>query len=389
MRYLLQTMSLPLAIVSLPAPAAAQDGSDTVVVTSKRIEDTERDLKACLARKCPPKEDMAASLAHAENQFLIGDYGSARDTLSASRGRNARFAETYPVEVADVTRAHARLTSLDGQPEWARAITISALDALKKGLPRDDARVLLQRLENGTQYARAGRIIAADDVYQTVEKQALAAGLPEVRGYAMLRSAILYGALSQRYPQYRGAADKRIKRIETTTEPALAPFRDAAARLKIQLAGDRGDTAAVEAALAKVPPQTSRKPLLIYGPPIEPDPREVAGVPQTESNIISRDSGWVDVGYTITGQGRVEDVEILRKSDDMKGDWFERAKKALVGRRYAAIALEAGDPGLYRVERFSFVRDMVMDTKSRVALRSAGRVETVDLTPDDPKLASR
>ena len=383
---------LPIVLL-LPIPVQAtpviKDDSNTVIVTARRLEDTERDLKACLARNCPPKEDMTATLAHAENQFLVGQYNDARNTLAASRGRNERFAKTYPVEVADVTRAYARLTSLNGDPEWARVLTVGALDALKSGLAREDARVLMQRLENGSRYASVGRIIAADDVYKTVEKQARDAQLPAVQGYAMLRAAVLYGALSQQHDMYRGTAEKRIRQIEATTDPALAPFRDAATRLRIQLAGDRGDAAAVETALASLPPVRDRRPLLIYGPQMYGDRYSATGQQQAIRDVNTDDAGWLDVSYLITAAGKVDDVQILRSSPDIKGEWTKRALTALAGRRYAALALEKGDPGLYRVERFSFVRDTVMDSGSRVAVLSAGRVETLDLTPDEPKMAAR
>ena len=84
----------------------------------------------------------------------------------------------------------------------------------------------------------------------------------------------------------------------------------------------------------------------------------------------------------------VEDIQVLRQSPDLAGDWFDRSRRSLAGRRYAAIALAPGDPGLYRVERFSLVRDGRMDSGSTIANRSSGRVETIDLTPDEVAAAS-
>src|ERR1700710_1139442 len=96
-----------IALLSLTAfsmPAAAQEKPQTppaknndIVVTGVRLQDSEKALKDCLARHCPPTEDIAATLAHAENEFVAGDYHDARKTLQSSVGRNKRFAKNYPV----------------------------------------------------------------------------------------------------------------------------------------------------------------------------------------------------------------------------------------------------------------------------------------------------
>ena len=60
------TAMLLLTGVSLPA-AAQNESKREIVVTARSLKDTEADLKACLARKCPPDQDIKATLAHAEN----------------------------------------------------------------------------------------------------------------------------------------------------------------------------------------------------------------------------------------------------------------------------------------------------------------------------------
>ncbi len=57
-----------------PRPASAEQ---EIVVTGVSLESSERALRECLARKCPPKEDIAASLADAENLFVGGKYDDA------------------------------------------------------------------------------------------------------------------------------------------------------------------------------------------------------------------------------------------------------------------------------------------------------------------------
>src|SRR4051794_22444833 len=93
-------MSLTLTLLLL----AAQPDARTIVVTGRR--DSEAALKACLERHCPPKEDIDATLAYAEQLFEAGDYAGARTVLKRSLGRNAGEARRYPVEVSDLYRAN-------------------------------------------------------------------------------------------------------------------------------------------------------------------------------------------------------------------------------------------------------------------------------------------
>ncbi|MGL4313867.1 MAG: hypothetical protein ACRCSO_07725, partial [Sphingomonas sp.] len=119
---------LPLTALMLGAPAAAvtpddrsapvansKAGDAPIVVTSVRLSDSRRKLQECIARHCPPKEDIAATLAHAENQFVEGDYRGAYGTLFSGRHRNQRFAKDYPVEVAGLLRARYRLAAHLGE----------------------------------------------------------------------------------------------------------------------------------------------------------------------------------------------------------------------------------------------------------------------------------
>ena len=69
MRPILLRLS-PLVLVAITAPIAAlaaqnEDGRD-IVVTAQSADDTRRALEACLARHCPPDEDMRLTLAHAD-----------------------------------------------------------------------------------------------------------------------------------------------------------------------------------------------------------------------------------------------------------------------------------------------------------------------------------
>jgi hypothetical protein len=71
MPMILLSLALAATTAAAPPPAARQD-QQTIIVTGRSLTDTERALRDCLARKCPPNEDIDASLAHAENLFVAG-----------------------------------------------------------------------------------------------------------------------------------------------------------------------------------------------------------------------------------------------------------------------------------------------------------------------------
>ena len=87
---------------TLPIPV---ENGPTVVVTADSLTQTKKALDDCLAHRCPPKEDIARSLAYAEMQFLTGNYQGSYRTLLSSRGRNGRYDSMLPKEVADLDRA--------------------------------------------------------------------------------------------------------------------------------------------------------------------------------------------------------------------------------------------------------------------------------------------
>ncbi|ATY32322.1 hypothetical protein [Sphingomonas psychrotolerans] len=379
-----------LALAAFPACAQGDGPSDqTIVVTGTPLSKTEADLKDCLARKCPPREDIDASLAHAENQFVAGYYTEARQTLAAARGRNARYAATLPVEVADLTRAYGRLSEHHGYQNVGRILQIDALDALKAGLEKGDSRVLMQRLMVGDQFGKQGRFRAAIDVYTKVAKQAREAGQPAVMGFAMLREAVLYGAASYSNPAYREGTEQRIKAIEQTTEPELAEFRFAARLLRARLLSERGDKQALDTALTAFKGQELDRPVLVFAPPLRLD--RVSGHEdgriQAPKNI-NRTPEWIDVRYRIAADGTVNDVETVRESPHFEGRWPKKVHENLALRRYAPFKLAGGADGMTRIERFTMVYDVYDPTGSRLRQRAAsGRIRSLDLTDDAPPRA--
>ncbi|MBB5710138.1 hypothetical protein [Sphingomonas xinjiangensis] len=298
---------LLLLSTSLAAPALAQDitsETQTVVITGTPLKDTAARLAECIARKCPPKEDIDASLAHAENQLVAGDYAGGRRTLDKARGRNRQYAAMFPTQVSDLLRARGRLTNLDGRVGPGRLSQIESLEALKAGLDHGDSRVLMQRLLVGDEFANAGRVKAAESVYRKVERQARKAGRLQVAGYAMLRDALVHGIIASVDPAYQHTARQKLARIENSPEPELAEFREAAKLVRVRLASLDKDPAALDQAIAAIPPRSPDKPLLVYAPAILEDQ---ATLPFGDAPLTSTDNGapeWIDIQFRITAEAR-------------------------------------------------------------------------------------
>ncbi|MBB4098422.1 hypothetical protein [Sphingomonas kyeonggiensis] len=369
-------------IASAPAWAqenSTQDGNTTIIVTGNPLSETAKRLRACLERHCPPNEDIDASLAHAENQFLEGDYRNARATLAASHGRNAQYAKQYPIEVSDLDRAYGRLTNMNGRPDDGRILQIGALDTLKGGFEAGDARILDQRLMTGDEFIHTGRITAATDVYRKVEKQAREAGHLRVMANAMLRPATLFTALSAIDSGYRTPARAAISRLERTTEPELAAFRVAAQLLRARLAATTGDDDDLEKTLQKLAGEGFTYPVLVYE---EPSFRNgpFTGV---AARGLDTNPEWIDLRFKIDASGRVHDVDELRRSPQISNDWPKYIFRTLPKRRYVPLKLPAGSDGMVRVERFTLVFDAQSNTGSNMQTRSTkGRLVSLDLTPD-------
>ena len=97
------------------------------------------------------------------------------------------------------------------------------------------------------------------------------------------------------------------------------------------------------------------------------------------------DDNWVDVGFWVTPDGKVNDAEVLRSRGDTF--WAQPLLRSVQGRIYSP----SSDPdGTYRVERYTWTSLWEYDhTGTHMRQRSAaGRIEFLDLTAE-PQTASR
>lgn len=387
-----------LALLAVSSTATAQQvppgsDSDPIVVTGKSMSATAKALKDCLARKCPPEEDIAATLAHAENQFVAGDYKNARGTLLASRSRNRRYGRRLPIDVSYLLRANARVAEHLGEGQAYRLSTFDLVSVLKEGLPNDDPRVLLAELEAADVFARFGEPESAEAGYRAVLRKAVDKDLVAVKGYALLRIVALYFQLSDlKLSEFYDRARKAIDAVVNDPDPRLKPFAQSAQVLRARLDAKRGDTAAVDRLIANYRTDKSGLvPALLYSPGID-FPQASRGNGRNVRNrrpAVSVDNQWVDVSFFVGPDGRVTDAGVLRQSDKLDDFWVKPVLTAVSARRYAPLAIAKDEPGVFRVERYTLTSRYEQNTESRIRSRGPTlQIETLDLSVDPPAKAA-
>lgn len=380
--------------VAQQAPSAPTTGPD-IVVTGTSLEEAQAALARCLDEHCPPDRDIAATLAVAETQFVAGDYKAARAVMLKSIGRNQRFAKTYPIPVSDLLRANSRVAVHLGEEGSYRSGALDVVSALKAGLPDTDSRVLDARIELGDAFLKTGQADSALDLYQKVAHQAHDLHLGHVEGYALLRIAGAYTAMSRtRNDGYYVSAIKACEKVTALTDPAAAPFIGAAKLLKAKLGVKNGDPGAIDRLIEtyRALALGATTPVLLYAPPItqpELSGRETAGG-ETLGRVAmgNFDGQWVDIGFEVGVDGKVTDAEILRRSRTLSGDWVKPVLIAINGRRYAPLA--AGSAAAPRVERYTYTAGWTTTLGSRMRVRDPiPKIEMLDLSRDEPASAPK
>jgi hypothetical protein len=387
----LHPATLALALVLLaPASALAQD----IVVTGKPLTETEADLKACLERKCPPDQDVKATLAHAENQMVAGDYKGSRKTLLSSIGRNRRHGENYPVPVSDLFRANGRIAEHVGEARSFQLSVLDMRDTLKQGLGEDDFRTLVAQIEVGDSRAKLGFPDEAERIYQGVEDHALRLGNTRVATFARLRQALL---LAVRYEDGKSSEIRRelvakLDQVSKQPLPGAEEFALAAEVLRARIDRKAGDASSTEAVIKAFAERGGvDRPMLVYSEPVEridlanrgPENAPAANTMQrlTASSAVGQ---WADIGFWVGADGHVSDVEVLRSGGSKH--WHKPVVKNVAKRLYAPLK-RGGDaaPGFYMVERYTLTARFENDTTgTRLRRREpTPRLERLDLTPDN------
>ena len=362
-----------LVAATVTAQTISEPGSN-IIVTGERVRDLRERLQACIVRHCPPNEDVDATLAVAEIEFLDGQYRAAAHTIEESLRRNRRFGAQYSEPIADLYRSQARVLRHSGRDLDARTATRRVLQVLREGAPHEDHRHFTARLEIIEMLERLGALPEAISQLDELARRASETGRDDVRRMAEMRRLRLAWVVQPR--QTRPV----IERLARSTDPAR---RFEAVSAQLLLAAIRrleGDVVGSDALLAHLPPSPQRR--LLLNPPYEAAVRvyaQSAAVPAR----IARDfhDTWVDIGYWIDAEGHVGSVEIARHGDDPV--WAEPLLEAIRHRRFSAAA--DGQPS-YRLERYSFTAPLEPDGARRYLRNFAkSRVEMMDLTsPAEP-----
>lgn len=384
-----------VTLLAFVAPTTTQESASRpapeIVVTGKRLSDTQNALDACVARKCPPKEDIAATLAHAENLFVAGRYENAQTVAAAGIRRNRSHAAELPREVAGLFRAHARLSAHLGESHLERSSTADMVAALRAGLNDKDPDVLVGRIELADVYAKQEDVNIAENNYRAVEKAALETSDRRIEGYARFRRGMLLAALSKPDYMYIVRARQVLRELAASTTPEHAVFAQAATvglkRLELRNASPERLAALLVAAQGGTP---TARPVLLYGEPVDldnarsglvaGDDAPVRSVTASMSTDLVNDQ-WIDIAFYIDAMGRPQEIETIRTSERYSGGWADRVIKAIGTRRYAPLTLVDGQPGIFRVERYTKTATLEQQTSSRIAQRSPySRIEMTDLS---------
>lgn len=405
---LLVTVATAASAQQPPTPAEANN--QTIVVVGERLQEFRDRLAACLARNCPPDEDIDATTALAEALFVEGEYREARTVLRASLGRNGDEAERYPEPVSELNRANARVSRHLGFDDDARNSTWRILRSLQAGLPVEDHRHFTARLEIAESLAAFGQYRQAERALRELAEVAGAAGRDDIVVTAELRGLWLMHVQAP-------TGNLAIRRL---TEMAASPDprRSIGARMVlIRIYNERRQHDRANALIAQLGTGGTRRTLL-YAPPYQlaqqddtgatagrnasiqgsidrpPPPPGQQGVASSlvTANLADRltdqyDDQLIDVGFRIKADGTVEDIQIVSRHG--RSGWEQPLLRSLAARRYSPT----GDgSATYRLERYSYTserrtRDL---TSSRIGNRSPrARLEfsllsETNLPPDRP-----
>ena len=366
-----------------PSAGAAIPDSPPIVVTGIRTQQYRDRLAACLARNCPPDEDIDATLALAEAQFLNGEYEDGRSVVRASIGRNRRHAGRYPEPVSDLYRAHARFSRHLGFDDSAAQSTYSILRSLRAGLPQEDHRHFTARLEIATLQMTMGNANRARRELRELARIARASGREDVATLAELREIWFDYAVDR-----HGDAKARLIALSEAGEPGLR--RTGARVLLARIFRAEGDEARSDALLAEVGQGVAQRRRLIYSPDyvlpqqevtnaldlvLSNQLRDVAQLGNTIHRLPDdhRDT-WIDVGFWVMPDGRVEGLEVVRRNS--RDAWAEPLLESIRGRLYSTA-----DEPTYRLERYTYTARLERATGT--LLRRHGpdaRIEYMDLT---------
>ncbi|NJC35099.1 hypothetical protein GGR88_002613 [Sphingomonas jejuensis] len=348
-------MAIALSVLLLLQAAPATDREPpTIVIQARRAEE---DLAACLARNCPPDEEIEAALDAAVQQFADGRYVDAKRVLGRTVARHRGHATENPRLFASLLATSATVAEHEGDDDLFRQRVYERTNLLRTELGPESLEAIMADLDTGNMLMKLGSPITAEASYRRAEEAALAAGRPRLAAAAMFRQAWL--ELSRgRYNRAESLAS-RAGEVAGADNVLVAELGRI---LAVRIAYAKGDEAESSRLLAALPGRTRPAPLLITAPPIPPLNSPSQWVRPAEGM-----NAFVDVGFWVRPDGRVEEVEVLR--DNGRRAWFNPVVNRVADRRYAPFPSGEGDPGIYQIERYTLRPSYEVPYFSRISRR--------------------
>lgn len=360
---------------------------DEIVVVGAKLADLKADVARCEAGGCSVREDVIATVRYAEAEFREGNYHDARTALGKAVSRTKKNADSDPFAVAELHTARATVAWHFGDQREALRATGATTRLLDRHAPQSPNALMARMRLIQAQYQLDGPSYNIGQL-KSLSQRAADANLPLIAMRADLgRAAMLYRS------NRRAEALELLRGIQASDLPQTTGLKLASEVLAMRLAAQDGDMQAVEALIARLTEGQKRiGPTLVWSPEL-PVPRGGDFVPSDPLLIqLQPGSGdliglrWVDIGYAIGADGRVEEVDILRGSP--RPDWAKPLVKVIGQRRYTPSAEPDELAGRYRVERYTLTADFITPRGSLIRRRAGQpRFEQLDLTVASPRPA--
>lgn len=368
------------AAIQPPTPQA------DVVITGNRMRDA---LEKCLARYCPPEEEVDAAMNAGAESFAAGRYKEARTILSRAISRNKKYAARMPGPISDLYATFADVTEHEGDVRSFRHATRESVYVLREALGRENQLALGASTRLADMWVKLNDVSGADSAYRGAAEEAARGGKTDLAAALTFRRAWL--ALSARNFARSRALLEQLERSHGKDARFVGWLR--VLRLRIDIA--KGNEAGTDDLVTALRGTGGEEPVLLYEP-YYPEFGHYASPgfsPNGSAGIMSAPAGrsighadfkWADIGFWVRPDGRPAEIEILRPAKG--GQWAMPLVKHIAARRYVPARQDADGIGAYRVERFTLRSPYGVATGTHMTQRTGQpTLHVVDLT----KLAQR
>lgn len=362
------------------APQAPAQQAD-VVITGNRMRDA---LNKCLARNCPPEEEVDAAMNTGAESFAAGRYDEAKAILRRAVSRNKSYAARMPGPISDLYATYADVTEHEGDEGAFRHATRESIGVLRDVL--GPAHPAVQSLSSrvGDMWVKLGNPTSADTEYREAAGNAARAGNTDLAAALTFRRAWL--AVSA---QEFGRSRRLLAQLERSHGNDVR-FAGLLRVLRVRISIAKGNEDGVDDLVAALRGAGGADPVLIHDPPYPVlDFSALSAISRTGSVDLmgggaatlgdKGDLAWADIGYWVRPDGRPGDIDILRP---VRGaQWAKPLIKYIEARRYVPPKQAAGGLGAYRIERFT-LRPAYGSSRGTRLIRRAGMpsLHVIDLT---------